>query len=312
MKICFIGSCGHVVPAYTEMKACPEAEFVGIAPADEHESPESLKLEGNGISVFRSYEEMIDKTCPDIAVISPVFGLTGGIIKYCAERGIDVFAEKPVAASIEELEEVEKAVKENGIHFSAMHFLRFTPSFYHAQKMVESGAIGEVRLLTAQKSYKYGTRPEWYSDRRLYVGTIPWVGIHAIDWIYFFAKKNFKSVKAVHSGNPEMTALCQFEMEDDVFASASIDYLRPQGASTHGDDRIRVAGTSGVIEVFEDRYVVINKEGTAEYSPRTAPHLAYDFLFGREEISQDEIFMLTRTAILARESADTNKVIQLG
>lgn len=312
MRICLIGSCGHTYHAYCEMKECKDAQFVGVAPGSEHENIEALKMYETDI--FPDYKQMIEETKPDIAVVSPVFGLTGRIIKYCAERKIDVFAEKPIAGSLTELEEVERAVKENRIRLSAMHFLRFAPAFYQAQKLVEQGAIGEVRLITAQKSYKYGVRPAWYQDRELYTGTIPWVGIHAIDWVYFFGRKKFLSVRALHQGQPEMTALCQFELEDQLFASVNIDFLRPKTAPTHGDDRVRVVGTKGVIEVFRDRYVLINENGISEQCSECldkAPKLAYDFLLGQEEITPEEIFMLTRVALTARESADTGRTIKI-
>ncbi len=304
MKICFIGNCGHTMQAYNEMKNCPDAEFVGIAPGSEHENKETLLR--YGITVFNSYKEMLDTTSPDVAVIAPVFGLTGKIIKECAKRKIDIFAEKPIAGNLQELDEVIKAVKENNIHFSAMHFLRFVPSFYNAKKMVDKGVIGKVMQITAQKSYKYLTRPAWYNDRSLYTGTIPWVGIHAIDWIYFFSGKKFLSVNALHKGNPEKTAICLFELEDDIIACANIDFLRPETAPTHGDDRVRIAGDKGVLEVYEDKFLLMNDDGVKEYRPDTAPMLSVDFLQKKEEITADEIFMITKTAILARESADKN------
>lgn len=307
MKICIIGNSVHGMHAYEEMKRHPQAEFVGVAAgsADEYMPPV------DGIEVFPSYGEMLDKVSPDMAIVAPVTGYTGRIIIDCANRGISVLAEKPVAATIEELDEVERAVKGNGIRFCAMHFLRFMPNFYHAMLAVRAGAIGDVRLITVQKSYKYGIRPEWYKERSLYTGTIPWIGIHAIDWISAFSGKKFLSVSALHNGNPEMTALCQFELEDGVLASVNIDYLRPESAATHGDDRLRAAGTRGIIEVYGDKYFVANGEGENEYTPHGAPELAYDFLDGKEPISAGEAFMLTRVALCARQSADTQKRIKL-
>lgn len=307
MKICFIGNSGHAIQTYNEMKNCPDAEFVGIAPSCTLEGTNGM--EAFNTKIFDDYKKMLDETNPQVAVIAPIFGYIGRIIKECAERKIDVFAEKPIAASAQELESVEFAIQSNGIHFSAMHFLRFTPSFYHAQKKVKSGAIGKINLITAQKSYKYGKRAEWYSDRKLYPGTIPWVGIHAIDWIYFFSEKKFKSVSALSHGNPSRYALCQFELEDDIIASVNVDFLRPVDAPTHGDDRIRIAGTEGVIEVFENKFILINKDGTKEYFPETAPKLAYDFLQHTEELSVEEIFTLTDVALKAQESADSHTKI---
>ena len=309
MRICVIGAVGHTAQAINEMKAHPEAQFVGIAPGDSHE--DAAALARFAIPVYTSYQTMLDELHPDVAIVSPVFGLTGKIIIECANRHIDVFAEKPVAATVEELEAVEKAVKESGIRFSAMHFLRFTPSFYCAREMVKAGAIGNVRMLNAQKSYRFGTRPDWYRERDVYVGTIPWVGIHAIDWIYYFSGKKFKTVTAHHVGSPEMTALGLYEMEDGVISAINVDYLRPAKAPTHGDDRIRVAGDKGVIEVFADRFVLINENGSQEFTDFKAPKLAYEFLTGSDELTADEIFMITKVALLTRDAADKNVLLTI-
>ena len=166
-------------------------------------------------------------------------------------------------------------------------------------------------MLTAQKSYRFGTRPDWYYNRSLYGGTIPWVGIHAIDWIYYFANKRFRSVKSQSFGKPEMAALCQFEMEDGVMAAINIDYYRPATAPTHDDDRIRCVGTTGVLEVRDRKILLINADGSQTIEPTKAPDLLTEFLDGRQPISVDEIFYLTRVALTARDAADRKTTLQI-
>lgn len=255
---------------------------------------------------------MLDSVSPDLAIVSPVFGLTSEVILECAKRGVDVFAEKPIASTEEALNAVEKAVMESGIRFSAMHYLRFSPAFYRGAELVRSGAIGDVRMVTAQKSYRYGTRPVWYADRRLYGGTIPWVGIHAIDWIYHFTGKRFLSVSALAVGkDPEMAALCQFDMEDGVMASVNIDYYRPKGAPTHGDDRIRCVGTEGILEIRDGKVILLHESGVRTETPTEAPELLERFLAGENPISTSELFYLTRVALRARDSADLGKTLEI-
>lgn len=309
MKVCFIGNCGHSKQAYAVLKDRADVTLLGIAPGSEHESVE--KLRRIPLPLYDSYTKMLDELKPDLAVVSPVFGKTGEVIRACAARGIDVFSEKPVATTLCELDAVEKAVRESGIRFSAMHYLRVRPSFYHAARMVREGAIGEVRLVTAQKSYKFGKRAPWYQDRTLYGGTIPWVGIHAIDWVYAFSRKRFLSVTARSFGSPETHALCQFELEDGAMASVNLDYYRPSAAPTHDDDRIRVAGTEGVIEVIRDRVTLIDKDGERELSFTDAPELLTSFLAGEDVITKDEIFYLTRVALSARDAADSGEKITI-
>ncbi|MBQ3074869.1 MAG: Gfo/Idh/MocA family oxidoreductase [Clostridia bacterium] len=311
MKICFIGSCGHWRRAFRVLKERRDAELCGFAPGSEEENQkESID---SSIPHFEHYREMLDQTMPDLAIVSPVFGITGKIIIECAKRGIDVFAEKPVATSLEELELVEKTVKESGIRFCAMHYLRFTPAFYHGAKMVRDGMIGELKMITAQKSYVFGTRPDWYSIPELYGGTIPWVGIHAIDWISYFSGKRFQSVTAQSSGNsPEMAALCQFTLENGLIAAANLDFYRPDSAPTHGDDRVRCVGTEGVLEVRDGRILLMNKDGISEHYPDSAPELLTSFLNGEDPLSQDEIFHITKVAISARESAKSGTTVTIG
>ena len=302
MKVCIIGSVGHVGQAFRELRDCPQAEFVGIAPGSEQEAADSLLW--YDIPVFADYRTMLEEAQPEMAIISPIYGLTAAIATECARRGIHVFCEKPVAGTLEELEMLEAVAAQNKVRIGAMHYLRFSPNFYHAKKMIDQGCVGQVRLVNARKSYRFGNRPDWYRERKDYTGTILWVGIHAIDWIRFFTGKKFRSVTALHDGNPEMSALCQFALEDGVMASASIDFYRPQAAPTHGDDWVRIVGTEGVMEVLEEQISLINEDGEQIFCFADAPKLTLDFLLDRSELSTEEIMEVTKAALLARESAD--------
>ena len=311
MKVCFIGACGHWEQAYQYLKTRNDITFCGFAPG----CPEENQIDSidNTITYFADYRTMLDKVKPELAIISPIFALTGQIIIECANRGIDVFSEKPIASSFEELNQVESAVSKNGIKFCAMHSLRFEPAFFFAAEMVKEGKLGKLQMITAQKSYKYGTRPDWYSVPNLYGGTILWVGIHAIDWIAHFSGKRFVSVMAQSVGNcPEMAALCQFKLDDNVIASVNIDYYRPETATTHGDDRIRCVGTKGVLEVCGGKVLLVSQDGVVEYHPNSSPNLLAEFLADNILISKEELFYITKVAIAANESAKTEKIIMIG
>ena len=76
---------------------------------------EELLKKYSGKEVYTDYSRMLAEVKPDLAVVSPVFGLTASVILECAKRKIDVFSEKPVATTLEDLEKVEKAVLEISI-----------------------------------------------------------------------------------------------------------------------------------------------------------------------------------------------------
>lgn len=299
MKIVFIGSCGHAGQAYAAVKDRSDVSVSGVAAGSDDEIiPDEFLC---SITRYDDYREMLDNLKPDYAVVSPIFGYTGRISIECAKRGINVFSEKPVAKDVDELEVLEEAVKDRGIRFSAMHYLRFDPAFYHGANLARSGIIGKIKMVNAQKSYKFGRRPGWYADRSKYTGTIPWIGIHALDWIYAFTGKKFKGVNAMAIGNPEMSVLCQYVMEDDILASVNLDYYRPQGAPTHGDDYVRCVGEDGIIEVRYGKITLI-KNGVEEIIPGSAPELFTEFIDGREPIPFEEVFYLTRIALVSRDA----------
>ena len=310
MRVCFIGACGHAKQALKTLRLRNDVTVCAIASGSAQDT--SAKTLDPTVCFYEDYRAMLEETKPELAVVSPVFDLTSEVICECASRGISVFSEKPVATTLTELARVEEAVKNSGIRFCAMHYLRYSPAFYEGARMVAAGEIGELRMITAQKSYQYGKRPLWYLDRSLYGGTIPWVGIHAIDWIYHFSGKKFLSVSAESVGNsPEMAAICKFRLEDGVIAAANLDYYRPSAAPTHGDDRIRCVGTDGVLEIMGDKIHLINQRGDEIITPADAPDLFGEFLNGNDPIAPEEIFYLTRVALLARESADTQKEIRI-
>ncbi len=328
LKIAYIGNCGFhsaVVNDATRGDARFTACAVAGGTLDEDMSAyyEEIKEDHPKAVLYSDYMQMLDVEKPDVVVVSPRFDLTSAICMECAGRGIHIFAEKPVATDLDELHQLKEAIKKSGVYFMAMHYLRLEGPFNQAISIVRNGLIGDVRMINAQKSYKLGQRADFFKKRETYGGTIPWVGIHAIDWIYAIAHSPCKKITACQSkvhnnnhGDLESTCLCQFEFDGGVLASLNIDYLRPAKAPSHSDDRLRVVGTEGTLMVENNVLTVINKDGVSTPNIETESNLAIDFLESVLEnrecvISQDEIFDITALALLARESADTGKTILL-
>ncbi|ABV33697.1 MULTISPECIES: Gfo/Idh/MocA family protein [Pseudothermotoga] len=327
MKICIIGASGHY--GYVLKSLSKGMKISGIAPGSAGENigvlRNDMKKMGLLAKEYSDYRKMLDIEKPDIVVVNTFFSNNGKILKYLLERKINAFVEKPIAASLEELNEIKnlyEKVKEE-MFFTAMFGLRYKAHFLTAKLLIDSGKIGEIRLINTQKSYKLGTRPDFYKRRDTYTGTILWVGIHAIDWINWFSKKKFLKIYATHSrianknhGELESTALCHFTLEDEVFASLSIDYLRPSSAPTHDDDRIRIAGTKGVMEVINGRVYLISDEGPVEPDLVEEKQIFTDFIAqitgkGPCMVTPQDSILATEIALLARESADTEKIIEL-
>ena len=80
-----------------------------------------------------------------------------------------VVAEKPLAIEREDLEKVRRALEKSGARLTMLLPMRYWPPFLALRQIVESGQIGEVAQIGAQKSYKVGARPAWMLRPQLWI-----------------------------------------------------------------------------------------------------------------------------------------------
>ncbi len=326
LKVCIIGMTGH--SGYVTKAAEYNKDFYISAVSDGPEKAGCEKVfkgsqsSNPDVKKYEDYIEMLDTEKPDIAVVNPYCGYNAQVNIECLKRNIHVFSEKPVATELDELEKLKEAYyAADGVVFASMMAIRYTPWFAAAKKAIDAGAVGDIRLMNAQKSYRLGKRDGMYLDRKLYGGTILWVGSHAIDWLYWLSGKKFEEVFAVHSSKAnkghndlEVSATCNFRMEDEVAATASIDFLRPAEAPSHDDDRVRVVGSTGVLEVRGGQVYLINENGeqTLPLEERVNPfdEVVKAVLGNNGDIVKaEDTFYVTEACIRARMSADEKKVI---
>ena len=158
-----------------------------------------------------------------------------------------------------------------------MHTMRGVPELAAVRQAVRGGAIGDPLMSFSQKTYKWGkTRPDSYRSRKTFPGIAPWVGIHAFDWLHWILGDVFTEVQGREgtTARPDFPACASqaafvLTMRNGGVASVTLDYLRPEAAPTHGDERLRIAGTRGVIETaLVERKVTLT---TADRPPRTLP-----------------------------------------
>ncbi len=320
MNICIIGSSGHWAYALPQLKY---HTVIGIAPgfAAEDMTGVSQTLAEKGIHapLVEDYRTLLQEDT-DIAIVNTRFDRNAQITVECLQKNIFVFSEKPLALDEAFLDRIQAAQKTSRAFVCAMFGIRFEPWFLCMRDAVKN--IGQITMINAQKSYKLGTRPDFYKKRQTFGGLIPWVAIHAIDWIYSISGLTFQSVCAVSSkiGNGdydelETAALCAFELENGAVASVNADYFRPSAAPTHDDDRLRITAEKGVIEYREGKVILIDSAGRRELPLPEAQDIFEQFLrrVKGEDIgvSPEEGFAVTRIALAARRAADTGQKILL-
>lgn len=327
IRICIAGNSGHAATVTRALPRLPQVEIAGWCRTWTGEPMTEVlddfaKL-GLSPMEYPDYLTMIDDAQPDVLVVDGMFCDHEAMTCQALARGIHVYCDKPLAFTLDGLTRVQQAAAASPALLWAMQTARYDPWFYTAKQLVDAGAIGEIRLLTAQKSYRLGQRAPFFRHRAQHGGLIPWVAIHGIDFIRYLYPHAAKTIFAHHSttanqgyGDLEVTAQLMMTMENDVCAQVSADYLRPANAATHGDDRVRAAGTHGVIEVRGDAVYLINdqNDGSQPVPLEHPPMIFEDFIHtleghGSGLLDLSESLEDSRLALLARESADTGRIV---
>lgn len=242
----------------------------------------------------------------------------------CAQRGWHIVAEKPLALNLADLDRVRQAVTAAKVRLSMLLTMRFEGIYQELRRQVAAGAVGRPLLLSAQKSYRRGERPAWQRDYRTYGGTIPFIGIHALDMLRWVSGCRYTRVTARHhnSGLPgagamEETATLLLETAEHQLVDVRLDYLRPSKAPTHGDDRFRVAGSEGVIEAIGGKLTLLT-HGAEPRELKPAPEVSLFGTFldelagqGTHLVTAEECYQMTDICLRAREAAGRGEWVSL-
>lgn len=328
MKAALIGLEGHQGAMLEGVAQMDDVELVAVA------SEDSEKLEGMKGSAaaspstrfYTDWRELLEECEVDVACVCTVNGERAAVLVACADRAIHLLSEKPLVTTQEDLAAVRKSIRRAGIRLSMLMTMRFEPAYKKVHDLIRAGAIGEPILATSQKSYKLGNRPEWMRDRATFGGVIPFVGIHALDLIGWTTGCEFVEVAAWHGNvaHPEIrdmedNASVLLRMANGGTATARIDYLRPATAPTHGDDRLRVAGNEGVVEVLGDdhRVTLLTHDHEPQVIEPDPPDQFFVEYVGslrgdcEHRISADDAFALTDLCLKARDAADRGEIVRL-
>ena len=208
ISLAFIGLKGHYYVVTEVLADLPEVRVVAAA----DDNPEALKRVAGfpgttpEAKTYLNYRELLDQHSPDIVVEAGTDRDRVDIITACAERGIHIICEKPLAQDLESLARVRKAVTQSGVRCSALLTMRCEPSYLAMRQAVAKGSVGETIQGAGQKSYRLGERPAWQKSRDTFSGIIPYIGIHVMDLFRWITGREYAEVMAYASNvaHPEI------------------------------------------------------------------------------------------------------------
>jgi UDP-N-acetylglucosamine 3-dehydrogenase len=165
-----VGAMGrHHARIYSQLDG---VELVGIADLN-RETAEKIAKEYN-CRTYTDYKEMILKEKPDAVSIAVPTVHHRNVALFAIEHGLNVLIEKPIAHTVDAAKEIEEKAAEKGVILMVGHIERFNPAIRELKKVIEGGALGEVKAMSAR-------RVGPFTNRITDVGVIVDVGVHDID-----------------------------------------------------------------------------------------------------------------------------------
>jgi len=205
-----------------------------------------------GIKISDSLVECL-KENPDVGFITNETSLHIQFAIKLAERGMDLFIEKPLSNSLRDVKKLYAIVKKKKLITQMGCNLRFHPSIMKIKKLIEQKKIGRVISAQVQScsylpdSHRWEDYRKSYSAKEELGGGVVLTLIHEIDYMYWF----FHEVHSVISISDKLSdlditvedyAASLLKFKNNIIGELHLDWFqRPEFKSC------KIRGTKGEI-----------------------------------------------------------------
>jgi len=187
------------------------------------------------------------------------------IAKPFIENKIHIICDKPLTATIEDAEKLEKLVNKHKIIFALTHNYSAYPMLREAKEIIKAGQLGDILLANVEypQGYTVGVKKKdeiktlkWRLDKKMCGPSMIMaeIGTHSYHLLRYVTELEAKEVSAeINSLSPELSvddnAFLTLRMENKARASIWVS-----SSATGGENglKIRVYGTEGAVEWFQD------------------------------------------------------------
>ncbi len=134
------------------------------------ENAQARSEQAGGAQIYSDFNELVQQADIDAVDICLPHHLHKAAIIAAASAKKHILCEKPLCLTIAEANEIEKAVRENGVTLMCAHNQLFLPPVARAKQMLQNGELGQVYELRTTDSFYHSFNLEsigWRAHRSM-------------------------------------------------------------------------------------------------------------------------------------------------
>ena len=209
------------------------------------EKAEAFAAEHNIRKAYGSYDEMVCDPAVDLVYIATPHSHHYDHAMLALEHGKPVLVEKAFTANVRQAEKLIETARSKGVFITEAIWTRYMPLSHKIKEIMESGIIGEPRILTATLCYMMENK-ERIIRGDLCGGALLDLGVYTLNFArMYFGTDIVKTVTNCHLGPSGM------DMHESIslsFADGKMANLQ-SGALCLNDRQGIISGTEGYIRV---------------------------------------------------------------
>ena len=250
LRLCVIGV-GHMGRIHADkLKEMGDVTLCGLIDADQGCLAEASKK--HSAPQFKDHRQVL--SLADAALIATPTETHYAIAKDCLERGIHVFMEKPITATVREAEELIALAKAKQLVLQIGHLERFSPAFAKALHYIKEPMFIEAQRIST------------FTGRSTDIDVIMDLMIHDIDLVLSIAGGKVTDVRA--QGTPVVTSKIDVANARIEFESGCVASLTASRASKRKERTFKVFQKDRYLDLdlLKGRMVAVarGKKGTVK------------------------------------------------
>ena len=179
IPVAIIGVGGFGGRTLSALAASDAVEVVGVSDRDAAAAEQAARP--LGIRAYGDNRSLLAETRPAAVYLAVPPAAAAELIGPCAERGIHVWTEAPLARSLDEGLAMVRRMEQGGLKLAVGTQRRFAPTYRRAWELFTAGRLGQVFLARAHYLFNWGPTLGWRGDRAAGGGALLELGYHPLD-----------------------------------------------------------------------------------------------------------------------------------